>query len=310
MRILTEAGLKARYRLEYDAILATQSWKALVREVQTEQPDGETYGGAKGVRGPSERKGEGITHTVPAEKFLIYNRDFDGGLVIPRKSWEYNKTGEADFKTTQLAQLMAAHPGELIETAITAGTSATGPDGQVFFSAAHVTGSTTQSNLLTSSDLSKLNVSTATWPTPSEWADLLIQAAVYSATLLDDAGNKCNQGITAFTVCVPSGLYPSLLKALNQQFLAGGEGNILKTLGTFSFAPCLLTGWSDTDAFIMAPNGQSAFIYQVLEAPTELDVFGPGTEYYREKKELKATASGCYNCGYDRWQGAIHCTLS
>ena len=311
MRELTVTGLKARYKLTYESMKAVQDWFRIARKVDSNQPDGETYRAAQGVKGPSERKGENIAHTIPSQGFTIYNRDWDGGLVIPGKDWRWNKTSDTDLKVRQLAQLMAVHPGQLMETLLTAGDSTACADGQNFFATAHpVGGSTTQANLFTSASASKLDVTTATWPTSAEWADALLQVATLMMLFKDDQGNEINFGVTDFSVCVPSGLFPSLLKALAQQYLATGESNAAREVSKYRWNPVLLPRWTETDEFILISNGSSSLIYQELEDPADLNVLGPGTEYYIEKDEVRGIARGCYNCGFDRWQGAAQATFS
>lgn len=310
MQILTVTGLKTRYRLSYEQILAGQAWTNLARKVESTQPDGETYGGAEGVKGMSERKGENIWHTVPATTFQIRNRTWDGGIRISKLSWEYNKTAEAQYKVDQCATLAASHPGRLMEDLWAAITTTTGPDGVAFAAATHPVNGTTHSNLHTSGDVSELNVATATKPTAAEWADALFGVATKVQLYIDDAGNQINLGVRDFTVLVPPGLHVSLLKALSQQFLATGESNPLKAVSKFSFSPMMLPNWSATTEFILAANGQSPMVYQELEDPGDMDVFGPGTEYYRLNTHVFGKVTGIYNVGYDRWQGCAHATLS
>jgi len=307
MRALTIDGIKARYRLEYNATKAAQDWVKVARRVSSNQPDGEKYNGAQGVYGPSEKKGEEIAYTIPSEGFTIRNRRWDGGIRIPGLDWRWNKTDETDFKLRQLAQLMAIHPGALLETLITAGKSTTAADGVYYFSASHPVAGTTHSNLLSGG---ALDVSTPTKPTSAEWADLLIEMATYMLLFKDSAGNLVNMGISDFSVAVPSGLYPSLIVALGSQNLASGASNPLKANSKFSFNPILLPTWTETDELILIANNQSGVVYQELEAPDNLITLGPGTEYYQEHDEVKAIARGVYNCGFDRWQAMAHGTLS
>jgi hypothetical protein len=309
MRSLTVDGIKARYKLEYTQTKTMQDWLKLARKVDSTQPDGEKYAGAQGVYGPSEKKGEDIAYTIASESFIIRNRRWDGGLRVPGIDWRWNKTDDTNFKIKQLAQLMSIHPGSLMETLFTAGKSTLCSEGGgiYYFSASHVVGATTQSNLLSTG---YFDIAVATAPTSAEWAKCLLYMATQMMLFKDTQGNFVNMGVTDFSVLVPAGLFPSLIVALNQQMIATSESNPLKGNSKFSFNPILLPNWTETDEFIMAANGQSALVYQELEAPDQLIVLGPGTEYYQEKDEVKAIARGAYNCGFDRWQGACYATFS
>ena len=307
MRQLTVTGLKARYKLSYRGMKAVQDWMKLARKVDSTQPDGETYKGAQGVKGPSERKGAAKWHTIPVEGFTLRNRDWDGAILINGKDWRHNKTADVPLKVKQLGTLMAVHPGQLMETLLTAGKATTGADGVFFFSASHPIGSSTMSNLLSGG---VLNVASATWPTPAEWAKVLLYMATQAMLFTDNEDNEVNLGVSDFSVAVPAGLFPSLLIALAQQNIASGETNPLKAVSKFSYNPMLLPRWTETDELILGVNGQSSLIYQELEDPSDLQVLGPGTEYYIEENEVKGIARGSYNCGYDRWQGMVHGTLS
>ena len=310
MRALTETGLKTRYRLSYEAIKGAQLWTKYARKVDSTQPDGETYRGAKGVYGPTEKKGERIQQTIPTEGMTITNKIWKAGLEIEGMDWRHGKTSDAQQKVDDLSPLMAVHPGELMETVVTAATSLTCADGTNFFGTTHPVDGSTMANKWTKSTISELQVTVATKPTSAEWADALLAMATKMMLLKDDAGNKVNLGAKSFGVLVPSGLYPSLLKALAQQHLASGESNVMRAQIPFSFDPILLPEWSETDDFILIPAGKSAIIYQVLEDPKILKVLGPGSEHYAKHDEVVAIASGAYNVGVDRWQGAGYATFS
>ena len=309
MRTLTESGVKARYSLQYEAIKKNQQWTKFARKVNTVQPNGEDYRGSKGVRGPGERKGQNIRSTVPTEVMHIYNRNWDGGLQMPKDDWEFDKTSEMERMVDKLATFMASHPGELISDTMIAGKTIMGADGAYFYSAAHP-GDTNQTNILGASQCPKLNVATVTAPTSAEWADLLVEVAVYMMLRTDDVGNFCNLGTTSFTVAVPPGLFPSLLQATSSALIGDGITNYLLSQKKFKFEPMMIPGWTETDAFLMIADGQSGFIYQELREPKVVETFGPGSEYYKLNDEFYAKATGTYNTGVDSWQATAWCDLT
>lgn len=310
--ILTERGIQRRMNLSFRESIANQPWTKFVRKVSSNQPQGEYYHGTDPLSGIREVKGEFQFDTLTAHKFHIMHREWEHGFTIPRVDWIHNKTDEAFQKASDMGALAAAHPGVLTEELLTAIKTTVDPVETTVYiaSAAHpLLSGSTQTNLLGVGDYACLNVTDPTAPTDNEWAAALIHVAVHMQMLTDVQGNYINRGLRAFTVCVPKGLYPSLVQALNREFVNGGETNALKASG-LSFTPMLLPSWTETDEFIMIANGKSPIIYQELEGPTNPDVLGPGTEYFRIRKRALVKTYAAYNVGYDRWEHICHATLT
>src|SRR5690606_6427752 len=101
-----------------------------------------------------------------------------------------------------------------------------GYNGQPLFSASHVSGNSgTQTNLLTESEVSTLNVGTAASPTPEEAAEALMDVLGYMQSYLDYEGQPLQEDARGFlVVCKPkmSGKLRTAIKANN---LAGGENS-------------------------------------------------------------------------------------
>ena len=308
-RPLTVNNIRTRYKLSYDAILAAQAWVGLARKVESDQPDGENYGTTGGIKGMSEKHGEDTRETVVSSSYHLNNRDFHSGFTVKGRNWRFNKTGDTWDNVDKLALNAAAHPGDLLQELIVAGDSTLGPDGENFFDTDHPTTSgTTMSN-----DLSGgvYNVSSTTVVTANEWANILFDMATAMQFFTDDAGIKVNLGVKDFTVSVTKVLYPSLLKALAQNFIGSGESNPIAAVGQWTFSPQLLTSSSATDTYVtMTANNRSAYVYQELENPSALIILGEDSEQYKKQDILEFTARGTYNVGFDRWQGACLATLS
>ena len=142
MKNLTDANIKREFRLSYDAGVAdAKKNMGFVFRVDTDQPNGETFGGTTGVHGMTERKGDTVYETLTGITWTLQNRLWTQGIIIPRTSWLYNKTADVTWNIQQLATLASGHPAELVETVITTGKSTTYPkDSEYFFDTDHPRG--------------------------------------------------------------------------------------------------------------------------------------------------------------------------
>src|SRR3954470_5701058 len=135
----------------------------------------------------------------------------------------------------EMAAKAAKHPEQLLTTLITDGdttTSGLAYDGQNFFSASHSEGSSgTQKNDLTATEVPAADVTTATAPTATEWANTLLQTIGYMYGLVDDQGDPINGDARNFAVMVgTTSLYSGLVQAIGLNALASGADNPLKAM--------------------------------------------------------------------------------
>ena len=305
--ILTANGLKGRYKLSYGQTKAQQAWARLCRTVKSDQPDGETYAGRQGIDGIHEAKGDDRRTDPIGVKFALPHRKFQGGFTIPGPDWRFNKVGSVQDDLDELSEQASVAPAELLLTTIMGAGSLTGVDGKAFFATDHpIDGANTQSNELTAG---VLNIG-ATVPTTEEWYDILFLFGLSFRNFKQATGLRIMPLQRDITIAVNDALFPSLTKAITTLNGTDGESNALKSQSEFRFSPLFLPDYTEDLKMIAIADAKGAFIYQELESLGDLDVFADGSEYYRDHDEVKATVRGYYNCGIDRWQGALRATLS
>ena len=99
----------------------------------------------------------------------ITNKKYEATMDLPVEWIERDKTAQIMVRIAELAQRAGSHWGTLLSTLISNGTGETSGlcyDGQYFFDSDHSEGSSgTQKNLLTNSEVAKLDVTTTTAPT-------------------------------------------------------------------------------------------------------------------------------------------------
>ncbi|HUW35622.1 MAG TPA: Mu-like prophage major head subunit gpT family protein, partial [Planctomycetota bacterium] len=146
------------------------------------------------------RNPKGLSH----EGITIANRKFESTLEISVDDLRRDKTSQISLRIGELAIRTASHWLKLLNTLIEAGTSSLCYDGHYFFDTAHAEGSSgTQLNALAAGQVPKLDVTTATAPTPDEMASAILGVIGYMLGYKDDQGEPMNELAREFIVMVP-----------------------------------------------------------------------------------------------------------
>lgn len=251
---------------------------------------------------------------LSADKITIVNKEYEASLRVPVKDWRRDKTGQIMARVGELADAAVAHWRSLVSALITAGTATACYDGQYFFSASHTEGeSGTQSNLITASDASALNVGTAAAPTAYEFAEAVKAVIPLFYGLKDDKGEYLNEEAKAFTVMVPLNLSNAANAAVQSQILNTGSGAVDNTINKGEYRVSVVTNPRLTSGavfYVFRSDGRVKPFVRIEEVPIEADQLGPGSEYAKLNKEYLFLLYTSRGAGYGRWQHAMHCTLS
>jgi len=252
----------------------------------------------------------------------IPNVVYESTLNISVDDMRRDKTGQINVRINELAARAAQHPESLLATLIGNGTGSTSGlayDGQYFFDDDHTEGdSGTQKNLLTSSEVSQLNVATATAPTPAEMSAAILGVIGHMLTFKDDQGEPLNGDARQFLVMTAHPqIYAPAMAACTQMQLQAGSGavqpNVLLSAG-FSVGCVLnahLTPSSYTDDFwVFRTDGDvRPFILQE-EQPVRIDALAEGSELEVNERRHQYGVTAIHGAGYGMWQHAAKATLS
>ena len=199
--------------------LTAESWAGPLSMFIKSDQETETYkwlGMAPGMRewiGGREAKGfrdNGITVT---------NRLFEGTLEVPYDDIRRDKTGQMQVRIGELAGRAAELWADLLTALIT--DNGTCYDTHDFFSATHLEGSSgTQLNLLTASQVTALNIGTATVPTDAEMSAAIMGVIQYMMSYRDDQGKQMNAHAKKWLLMVPWNLYGAATAAVNAKLIA------------------------------------------------------------------------------------------
>lgn len=250
--------------------------------------------------------------------YSITNSKYESTLVIPKEEVERDKSGLLQARMDTFANdVVAGHWETLVTSLINSGASDTGYDGVAFFSASHVWGdSGTQSNLLTSTDVSALNVSTVASPTPVEMSRILLGVIGHMLSYKNDKGRYVNGSARSFQVQCPTVNYlAAATQAIASDMLSdsGPVDNPLKGLRQQGFTIEAVPNFdiTDTDAIhVFRTDGPlGPFILQDEQAP-EVSVLGPGSDFYFDNDAYKMGVNARRGAGYGFWEHAVNATLS
>jgi len=252
------------------------------------------------------------------ESYAIRNKVWEQTLEFPLDDLRRDKTGQTLIRIGELAQAGAAFWEDLLVTLIN--DDGLCYDGQNFFDTDHpvkesTTGSTTAKNELTASELTTLNVNTATAPTPDEAAKIVQGLVGYFMTFTNDQGHLLNAQARQFTIVTATAdMWAPFSTAVSQQFLTSGASNPVSGLTSrgYSFNVELiptLTSSTDVVRIFRTDAKLKPFILQEEVSPT-VTVIGAGSEEeFKNRRHLFGT-SRIANAGYGLWQYAIKATLS
>lgn len=316
-RYITEKGIRGQYYSRLEQYEGT-TW---IDKVSIEFPSDEEledYAWLGTPPGLSEHKGERHVEKLREYFYQIRNREYDGGLSIPRKLIERDKTSQVDALIDDFAVRTGAHWTELLSTLILAGTGATLGncyDAQYFFDDDHSEGASgTQKNLLTATEVTALDVAVPARPTPVEAARAILGVIGYMMSYLDDHGKPMNASARKFLVMTAPILWQYLAPGVYNPLVSSGETNPLAAV----------VQMDDFEVTIVANpllNYTTQFATFRIDAPlkplirqneidVDLQIIGEGTDHWKKNHEMLVMAYARRAVGFGRWQYASHSTLS
>lgn len=253
-----------------------------------------------------------------AESYSIRNKLWEQTLEFGIDDLRRDKTGQIELRIGELAQAGASFWEDMITSLINA--DGLCYDGQNFFDTDHpvkesTVGSTTAKNEVTASEVTALNVSTATAPTPDEAAAAIQGCVGHFMTFTNDMGHLLNSSAREFLIMVgDANLWGPFNTAISQPTLTGGASNPITGLQSRGYKfdvvlNPLMTSATDNFRIFRTDAKLKPFILQE-EYGTKVTVIGAGSEEeFKNRRHLFGTER-MGNAGYGLWAYAIKATLS
>ena len=293
------------------------SWASQLATTINTDKESETYrwlGAAPPVR---EWLGPRHEQVLGRYTMSITNRKYEATLRFDVDDIRRFKNDQIKVRIAEMARKAAMHPESLLSTLIINGDTTTSGlcyDGQQFFDTDHSEGdSGTQTNDLTSTEIPSANVSTATAPTASEMANILLECVGYQYGYKDDKGDNINGDARNFVVMVgTASLYSACAQAIGLNALASGADNPLRALSGVTITPIFnprLSALTSQIEFFRADGDVRPFIHQI-EVPLTTQMIGAGSELEFEEDAHKFGVKVVRGVGYGMWQHAMEITLS
>ena len=247
----------------------------------------------------------------------IPNLTFEATLEISADDLRRDKTGQLDVRISELARRTLSHWASLLSTLIAAGEAADCYDGQYFFDSDHSEGSSgTQTNDLTASEVTALNVSTATAPTAAEMAPAMLGVIGHMLTFKDDQGEPMNEDARSFIImCGTQPIWQAASVAANNPVITDGSGaytNIVSAFGEIKIRVVFnprLSAWTTKFGVFRTDSDVRALIRQE-EEPVKMDAIAEGSELEFENNVHHYGVKASRNVGYGYWQMAALALLS
>jgi len=247
----------------------------------------------------------------------IENKTFEATLNILSDWIRRDKTGQIDIRIAELAQRAVGHWGKLLSTLILNGTGSTSGlcyDGQYFFDSDHSEGeSGTQKNLLTSSEVAALDVTTATTPTVTEAIKAILGVIAYMLGYKDDQGEPMNSEAKNFIVQTSVTLWPYLVHATLGEPGNVNESNVLKALKKEGFEVSVVPNprlTFTTQFAVFRTDAPAKALIRQEEEKISVGAKAEGSEFEFDNNMHQYGIKAVRNVGYGYWQYAAHATLS
>lgn len=231
--------------------------------------DSEDYAWMGMAPAMSEMRGEKKFSQLRETTWAVKNVLYQGGIVLPKNHILYDKTGQIEVRTRELAERTNSHWAKLIGPLLLNGATTVCYDGQFFYDTDHLEGdSGTQSNSI-SVTISAIPVAvhgTTTAPSAAEFIHCVLKGIQNIIAFKDDQGEYVNENLNEFMVTVPSGFLVQALSALKASLVDGGDSNLLlSSEGNFKIniqALARLSSWTNKFAVHATGGVQKPFIRQ------------------------------------------------
>ena len=294
-----------------------QSWIDLVSTQFDSDQESETYEWLGQV--PAMREWLGGRHAKGFREngVTVLNKHFEATVDVLLKWIRRDKTGQIEARLAELAQRTLSHWASLLSTLIANGTGATSGlcyDGQYYFDSDHSEGeSGTQKNLLTATEVTALDVTTATAPTAVEAIAAILGVIAYMINYKDDQGEPMNAEAKEFLVMTSTALWPRLAPATVATQVTGGETNVIKELEKDGFRVKVVANprLTYTTQFVtFRTDGPVQPLIRQNETEPEVKMKAEGSDYEFDNDAWRIGVDAWRNVAYGYWQYASHATLS
>jgi len=292
-----------------------KSWASRLGMLFSSNQESETYNWLGQVPRMREWGTGRLAKELRADGLTITNKLYESTIKISTDDRRRDKTGQINQRINGLAKGVASHWEELLSTLIVAGTSTACYDGQYFFDDDHSEGSSgTLKNLLTSTEVAALNVTTATAPTLDEMAKAILGSIGYMLTYKDDQGRPMNGDARSFAVMIGHpDLYGPAIAACTEREFGIGTPNVLRatpfTVECILNAEMTASSWTDKFLLFRTDGDVRPFILQE-EVGVKMDAIAEGSEMEINERQHQYGATALRAVGYGYWQHAAHATLS
>lgn len=301
------------------AQLTGQSWLDSISMYFDSDQESETYKWLGQVPQMREWIGGRNAKAFTSNGITIINKSFEATLQVLLDEIRRDKTKQVQIRINDLAKRAMSHWNKLLSTLISNGTGSTSGycyDGHVFFDSDHSEGdSGTQLNLLTSSQVAALDITTAASPTALEAAKAILGVIGYMMGYKDNEGEPMNEDAQQFLVMTSPALWQHLAGGIHSEKVGSGESNpvqnIIKSEKNFEVNIVANARLTYTTQFVVVRTDASAkaFIRQE-EKPVSISYQAEGShEEFTNKRHLYGVDAN-RNVGYGFWQYAAHATLS
>jgi len=247
----------------------------------------------------------------------IDNKKFESTLDVSCDDLRRDKTAQVNIRISELAQRAAGHWTKLLSTLIANGTGDTSGncyDGQYFFDDDHSEGNSgTQKNLLTSGEVAKLGVTSATAPTATEAIDAIMGVIAYMLAYKDDEAEPMNADAKSFLIMTSPVLWAPLTKAIFGNTDSAAASNVIKELEKDGFKVRLVANpWlTYTTQFVtFRTDAPAAALIRQEEVPIKMAAKAENSEYEFDNDAHQYGISAIRNVGFGYWQYASHATFS
>jgi phage major head subunit gpT-like protein len=272
-----------------------------------------------------ERQAKGLR----VNGITIENLLYEGTLGIDVDDIRRDKTGQIKIRIGEQVDEAISHWATLLTALIQNAESSACYDGQFFFDTDHQEGdSPAQSNDLSASDYSELNITTPTNPTANELANVIMKMIQHMYTLKNDQNRPMNRFAKQFLVMVPVSFFGAAQQAIFERNLETGAGvrnNPLAGLMDRGWrldveANPELT-WTDKLAVFRTDGRAKPFIRQaeLLDGASQandeslgiqVQSIAEGSEEEFKNNQWLFGIKASRNVGYGYWQHGVLGTLS
>lgn len=260
--------------------------------------------------------GSRIIKQLREQGMTITNLPFETTLSFNVNELRRDKTGQIMIRVDDAAQRTNAHWAQLLDALIRA--NGTCYDGSNFFAADHSEGSSgTQGNLFTASEVSALNVTTATAPTADEAVDIIMGLIPEYFKLVDDQGEPINEMARNFLIMTNVAMFGAFQQAVYEKRITTSTGSYDNPIvGNKRFTvdvvpnPRFDANSVTTDIYTFRTDARvKPFIMQSEQDPTAQGL-DEDSEHAFMNDEILIGIKALRNVGYGLWQYAQKATLS